>query len=92
MSKQGPRWTIILRRDAEKTLDRLHGPIFKRINAALAELAENPRPPGYSRLEGYDDLYRIRVGDWRIIYAIEDDRLIVLVVRIKHRRDVYERL
>mgnify|MGYP001580816136 FL=1 len=52
-------------------------------------LAATPRPKGVKKLTGTDDLYRIRVGDYRIVYQIHDDRLIVLVVRIGHRRDVY---
>ncbi len=52
-------------------------------------LAVNPRPKGVKKLSGLDDLYRIRVGDYRIVYQIHDDRLIVLVVRIGHRKDVY---
>ena len=52
-------------------------------------LAANPRPKGVKKLSGPDDLYRIRVGDYRIVYQIHDDRLIVLVVRIGHRKDVY---
>ena len=52
-------------------------------------LAANPRPRGVKKLTGLDDLYRIRVADYRIVYQIQDDRLIVLVVRIGHRKDVY---
>ena len=52
-------------------------------------LAKEPRPKGVKKLSGADDLYRIRVGDYRVVYQIRDDRLIVLVVRIGHRKDVY---
>ncbi len=52
-------------------------------------LAANPRPKGVKKLTGLDNLYRIRAGDYRIVYQIRDDRLIVLVVRIGHRKDVY---
>jgi len=52
-------------------------------------LAINPRPKGVKKLTGLDSLYRIRTGDYRIVYQVRDDRLIVLVVRIGHRKDVY---
>ena len=52
-------------------------------------LAANPRPPGVEKLAGPDDFYRIRVGDYRIIYQIQDDVLMILVVKIGHRREVY---
>lgn len=52
-------------------------------------LAGDPRPKGVKKLFGLDDLYRIRVGEYRVVYQIQDNRLIVLVVRIGHRKDVY---
>lgn len=60
-----------------------------RVARRIDGLAENPRPYGVRKLEGEEGLYRIRVGDFRIIYMIEDRRLVVLVVRIGNRRDVY---
>lgn len=84
MSAQGP-WTVIVQRKADKLLKRLDGDTLKRILTALASLADTPRPPGVKKLTGYNNLFRIRVGDWRIIYAIEDDKLIVLVLEISPR-------
>jgi mRNA interferase RelE/StbE len=66
--------------------------LLARIRTAIRGLAVNPRPIGYKKLEGYADLYRIRVGDWRIVYTIEDDQLIVLVVEISPRGAVYRDL
>jgi mRNA interferase RelE/StbE len=63
----------------------------RRIVAKIRSLAADPRPPGCRKLSGYEK-YRIRVGSWRIIYSIEDGRLIVTVVRIAPRREVYCRL
>ncbi len=63
----------------------------RRVAARIDALAEDPRPPGVEKLEGADDLYRIRAGDYRIVYRIEDKRLLVLVIRIGHRREVYRR-
>jgi mRNA interferase RelE/StbE len=60
----------------------------QRIVERIRRLADDPRPPGSQKLSGRDR-YRIRQGVYRIVYAIEDDRLIVVVVRIGHRKDVY---
>ncbi|MEW6094554.1 MAG: type II toxin-antitoxin system RelE/ParE family toxin [Chloroflexota bacterium] len=83
------RWQVIIHRKAEKILKRLDGDILDRIRRAIGGLATEPRPVGVKKLAGYDNLYRIRVGDWRIIYAIEDDRLIILVLGISTRGEVY---
>ena len=66
----------------------------RRIDGAILALADTPRPSGAKKLQGDDDLYRVRVGDYRIVYAIRDAvlLLLVLVVRIAHRRDVYRGL
>lgn len=60
-----------------------------RVGKRIDTLAANPRPPGAEKLKGADDLWRVRVGDYRIVYAIQDAALLVLVVRLGHRRDVY---
>ena len=60
-----------------------------RIRDRIETLADNPRPPGTVKLTAEDNLYRVRVGDYRIVYRIEDKRLVVLIVRIGHRREVY---
>lgn len=83
-------YTVILDDPARKALQKLPHETQERILLALHLLAETPRPPNVKKLAGNkEELYRIRVGDYRILYHIEDDRLIVLVVRIGHRRDVY---
>ena len=66
------------------------GPEQNRIVRAIEALAVTPRPPGAIQLAGGDGELRIRVGDYRIIYDIEDDALVVLVLRIGHRGDVYK--
>ena len=63
----------------------------QRLRGQIDRLAENPRPRGCEKLVGGDSLYRIRVGDYRIVYQVRDRVLVVLVVRIGHRRDVYRR-
>jgi mRNA interferase RelE/StbE len=72
-----------------KTLDRLPGDLYGRIIRKLGALEENPRPFGVEKLGGSENLYRVRVGDWRIVYAILDRELVVIVIRIGHRREVY---
>ena len=60
-----------------------------RLKPKIDALAQNPRPSGVVKLSGEDDLYRIRVGNYRITYSIQDNHLLVLVVKIGHRRDIY---
>jgi mRNA interferase RelE/StbE len=73
---------------ARKQLRRIDAATQQRIVTAFRALGTDPRPAGYRALKG-QDLYRIRVGDYRVLYAIHDDVLEVLVVKIGHRRDVY---
>ncbi|NJL49631.1 MAG: type II toxin-antitoxin system RelE/ParE family toxin [Leptolyngbyaceae cyanobacterium SM2_5_2] len=61
----------------------------QRLKLKIDALADEPRPSGTVKLAGEDGFYRIRVGNYRIVYAIEDDQLLVLVVKVGHRRDVY---
>ncbi len=77
-----------MHRDAVRAYRRLHGPLRDRIRAAVDGLAGEPRPAGAVKLAGRDD-FRIRVGDYRIVYAIDDRDRVVLVARIAHRREVY---
>lgn len=63
-----------------------------RLGRRIDSLAENPRPHGIKKLSGEEELYRLRVGDYRIIYQIQEKRLIVLVVGVGHRADVYRGL
>ena len=60
----------------------------QRIVARIREFVENPRPPGFQKLSGADK-YRVRCGNYRIVYSINDDELLVQVVKIGHRREVY---
>lgn len=81
---------VRLHPEAARAYRRLHRPLVDRITAAIDDLALDPRPGGVSKLAGRDD-YRIRVGDYRIVYAVDDDERLVLVARIAHRREVYRR-
>lgn len=86
-----PRYEVQLTPSALRSLRKLQRPIQVRVAHAIDSLAVNPRPPGTTKLSGEDELYRVRVGDYRIIYSIEDRVLIVLVVAIGHRRDIYRK-
>ena len=81
---------VRLRPSARKSLAKLPGKDQARIVAALELLSQTPRPPKCKKLA--DITYRVRVGDYRIVYDVHDDRLIVLVIRIRHRKDVYRQL
>jgi mRNA interferase RelE/StbE len=74
---------------AKKELEALPKKVIQRVNAALECLAENPRPHGSLKIKGEDNLYRIRVGKYRVLYEIHDKTVTVLVVRIRHRKDAY---
>jgi mRNA interferase RelE/StbE len=75
-------YTIRLDPRARKTLDRLPGDVHGRVMRKLEALEENPRLFGVEKLTGSEDLYRVRVGDWRVVYAIRDRELVVIVIRI----------
>jgi mRNA interferase RelE/StbE len=83
--------TYTVRMDARtrKIIDRLPGDVHGRVMRKLDALEENPRLCGVEKLAGPEDLYRVRVGNWRIVYAIRDHELVVIVIRIGHRREVY---
>jgi mRNA interferase RelE/StbE len=73
---------------AQKELARLPTDSYERIRAAIRALAEEPRPPGCRKLSGREG-WRIRIGDYRVLYEIEDTPKTVTVVQVGHRRDVY---
>ncbi len=85
-------YRIAFARKAEKALMGLPIQTKKNIARQLDKLSLNPHPPGSRKLQGEDDLYRIRAGDWRIIYTVIEESCVILVVKIGHRRDIYERL
>lgn len=83
------KYTVFIERYAQKQILKLDRRAIPIIKSAIAGLADNPRPQGYKKLKG-EDAYRIRVGDYRIIYEINDDRIIVIVVSVGHRKDIYK--
>lgn len=85
----GMSYSIQFTARAVRDLEDLPKPDQVRIAARIDALAATPRPAGCKKLESKERLYRIRVGDFRVIYRIEDRKLIVLVIRIGNRRDIY---
>lgn len=85
-------YKIELVSSAVKELSALPEADRRRVGRRISGLAATPKPPGVEKLKGRDDLYRVRAGDYRIVYTIRDAVLLVLVVRIGHRRDVYRGL
>ena len=86
-----PRYEIEFRPPAYRAFAKLDPIIKRRLAPALNALREDPRPQGAKRLKGAGDVWRIRVGAYRVVYVIEDDRLVVVVVRIGPRGSVYRR-
>jgi mRNA interferase RelE/StbE len=82
-------YRVLLERAAEKDLSRLSSEMHDRVIAAIQALANNPRPPGCRKLAGSKHDWRIRVGDYRVVYEIADAIRVVRVNRVRHRREVY---
>ena len=83
-------YTVSIKPRAEKYLAAIRDVrLAFRLREAIDALAENPRAPGSVKLQGDGELYRVRVGDYRIVYQIQDAVLVVLVVQIGHRREIY---
>ena len=77
-------------RSARKELERLPAAVVERIASAVRALKQNPRPRGCLKLQGEEAAYRIRVGDYRVVYEVNDEIRIVLVARVRHRKDAYQ--
>lgn len=82
-------YEIIIERSVAKQLEKIPSLDYVKIKTAINSLGVNPRPHGYLKLKGRDG-FRIRVGKYRIIYEINDNQLIVLIITVAHRKDVYE--
>jgi mRNA interferase RelE/StbE len=84
-------YNIIIKASAKKELSALPKPIISRLIHAIETLATDPRPNGVRKLAGVQNIYRVRVSDYRIVYRIEDDKLIIEVIRVAHRKDAYSK-
>ncbi len=82
-------YTLEFERAAIRALKKLSPQASEQIQKDIEKLQNNPRPPGCLKLKGGSDLWRIRSGDYRVIYQIRDHLLVVLIVDVGHRRDIY---
>lgn len=83
-------YQVVVSKVAEKQLDKIPNNYYKLIVKRLQELKYDPRPSGCKKLIGYDGIYRVRVGNYRIIYTIEDNILVVEIIKIGTRQSIYD--
>lgn len=83
-------YAVELKPSARKELESLPDTVLARVVRKVESLANDPRPTGCKKLKGYKDQWRIRIGDWRVVYIIDDAARLVSVTRIAHRREVYD--
>jgi mRNA interferase RelE/StbE len=83
-------YEVLIPKPVQKQLDNLPEQIRDRILEKILSLAEEPRPSGVKKLQGFDNEYRIRVGNYRIRYEVDDKTLTVVVLHCKHRKDAYK--
>ncbi|HXP48466.1 MAG TPA: type II toxin-antitoxin system RelE/ParE family toxin [Bacteroidia bacterium] len=83
------KYTVTIDKRVLKELEKINDPDYSKIKKAIFSLSDNPRPQGYKKLKGRPG-YRIRQGDYRIIYEIHDHVLIIDVIALGHRKDIYE--
>ena len=83
-------YKLVFKKSVAKDLRTIPDPDLKRILARMRTLAEDPRPPGTEKLSG-EDKYRLRQGNYRILYTVNDADICVVIVKISHRREVYRR-
>jgi len=81
-------YSLVVKKSAERELRALPKVDLRRVTDRLRGLAQDPRPPGHEKLSG-EKHYRVRQGDYRVVYAIDDDHHVVTIVKIGHRREVY---
>ena len=82
-------YSVVFARSARKELQSLDRTVAARILKRIEALAREPRPSGCKKLEGTDNLWRIRIGDWRVVYSVDDAKPLVEVSVIRHRREAY---
>lgn len=84
-----PEYTLVFARSARKELENLPATLAHRILSAIEQLRTSPRPPGARKLRGPEGLWRLRVGDYRVVYAIHDSERFVDIQVVRHRKDAY---
>lgn len=82
-------YQVLIERKAEKDLEILPAKIFQKVSAKIQQLANNPRPQGSQKLRNSDDNYRIRIGDYRVLYEIDGQDKVVKIFRVKIRGQAY---
>ncbi len=82
-------YKVSFRKSAEKELRKIHAPDLRRLVDKIGALSNNPRPPGIQLLKGEDRYYRIRQGDYRVVYEVDDSERGVIVIKVGHRREIY---
>jgi len=82
-------YTLLIKRPAERDLRKLPPVVFQRLNDRILALRAEPYPPGARKLKGALTGWRLRVGDYRVLYEVDDEARTVTIVRVKHRRKVY---
>ena len=83
-------YTITFARSARRELEALDAPLVERIVTAIEALARAPRPRGCRKLRGERNLWRIRIGEYRVVYAVYDERQLVDIISVRHRSNAYE--
>jgi mRNA interferase RelE/StbE len=83
-------YAVELKPSARKELESLPDTVLARVVRKMEALGSDPRPGGCKKLRGYRDQWRIRIGDWRVVYIVDDTAKLVSVTRIAHRREVYD--
>ncbi len=86
------KFAILILKAAKREIADLPGKVRVRVGAAIDGLAEDPRPNGVEPIQGLAGYYRVRVGDYRVLYSVADAVLVVTVTRVRHRREVYRGL
>lgn len=85
-------YQIIFEAPAQRQFRKLARIIQTKILKTLIKLEENPRPAGCKKLQGLEHLYRLRIGDYRVIYRVKDNKLLVLIISLGHRREIYKKV
>lgn len=83
-------YNIIIPKPVQKQLKQLSQEIYQRVTEKILQLSSEPRPIGVKKLQGFENEYRIRIGDYRVRYEIDDKTLTVIIVSCRHRRNVYK--
>lgn len=85
-------YQLIIKEKAIKQLSKIPKKFAEKIDELIQSLIQNPRPTGCKKLQGYDNVYRVRYTDYRVLYSVEDKKLIIEIIQIGNRKEVYDKL